>query len=41
MLGPSPETPTLQVPAGTYKLRFDNVYTPPILVESGKTVIVK
>lgn len=36
----SPETPTLQVPAGTYKLKFDKLFQP-IRVEAGKTVIMK
>ena len=37
----SPPTTTLQVPAGTYKLRFDRLFVQGIRVESGKTVIAQ
>ena len=37
----SPPATTLQVPAGTYKLKLANQFVQPIRVESGKTVIVK
>jgi hypothetical protein len=37
----SPPTSTLQVPAGTYKLKLANLFMQPIRVESGKTVITK
>ena len=37
----SQATTTLQVPAGTYKLKFDNLFGQPLRVESGKTVIAK
>ena len=35
----SPTKTTLQVPAGTYKLKFANLFGKPIRVEPGKTVI--
>ena len=37
----SPTTTTLQVPVGTYKLKFDNLFVPGIRVEAGKTVIAQ
>jgi hypothetical protein len=37
----TPATPTLQVPAGTYKLKLANLFVQPIRVEPGKTVIAK
>jgi hypothetical protein len=37
----SPPTTTLQVPAGTYKLKLANLFIQQIRVESGKTVIAK
>jgi hypothetical protein len=37
----SPMERTLQVPAGTYKLKFDNLFAQPIRVESGKTAVAK
>jgi TIR domain-containing protein len=37
----TPTTTTLQVPAGTYKLKFANLFGQPIRVESGKTVIAR
>jgi hypothetical protein len=35
----SPPKTTLQVPAGTYKLKLANIFIQPVRVESGKTVI--
>ena len=37
----SPETPALQVPAGVYKLKFANLFTEHVRVESGKTTRLK
>ena len=37
----SPTTTTLQVPVGTYKLKFDNLFVQLVRVESGKTVIAR
>jgi hypothetical protein len=37
----SPPATTLQVPAGTYKLKFANLLVQPVRVESGKTVIAQ
>ena len=37
----APPKSTLQVPAGTYKLKLANSFTQPIRVESGKTVVAK
>ena len=37
----SATTTALQVPAGTYKLKFDNLFGQPLRVEAGKTVIAK
>ena len=34
----SPASPTLQVPAGTYKLKFDRLFVENVRVEAGKTV---
>jgi hypothetical protein len=37
----TPTATTLQLPAGTYKLKFANLFGQPIRVESGKTVIAQ
>jgi len=37
----SPTATTLQVPVGTYKLKFANLFVQPVRVESGKTVIAQ
>jgi len=37
----APPASTLQVPAGMYKLKLANLFTQPIRVESGKTVVAK
>jgi hypothetical protein len=37
----SPPATALQVPAGTYKLKFDQLFVQPVRVESGKTVVAQ
>jgi len=37
----APPASTLQVPAGMYKLKLAKLFTQPIRVESGKTVVAK